>query len=63
MKIEITQKELLQILNEKFNSEVEIDEVSIKVSLEKGFDDYITLNSNKWFVGSFLKEEIKNKGE
>ena len=63
MQVTISQKELLQILNEKFDSEeVEITNVAIQVELGKYRKENIYISGDDWFLGTFIIEKIK-KGE
>ena len=63
MKITLTQKELLEIINEKFNSEVKITQVGIELPIRKYRHGVIFIESEDWFVTSEVEEKIKNEGE
>jgi hypothetical protein len=65
MKITITQQELFDILKERYDITQDLDTVAIKVRVEnRQIDDIICFYDNdEWFVGSFIEEQIKNKGE
>jgi hypothetical protein len=65
MKITITQKELFNILKERYNITQKVDTVAIEVKVkDRLLKDIICFyDNNEWFVGSFIKENIvKNKG-
>lgn len=61
MQVTISQKELLQILNEKFDSEVEITNVAIQVELGEYRKENIYISEEDWFLGSFIVEKIKKE--
>lgn len=63
MKITLTTKELLEIVNEKFQSEVEITQVNIELPIRKYIHGIIFIEKNDWFVSSEVEEKIKEKGE
>ena len=59
MKITLSQKELIEMIQEKINSELKVDEVSVIVKTEKCFKDNISFEKNDFYIGAFIKEEIK----
>jgi len=61
MTITLTQKELLALINDYFKSEPKVDRVSVSVEVKKGLEDIISFKEDSWFVGSFIREKIKNK--
>jgi len=66
MKVFLTKDELFEIIEERLNvkfGSFDIDEVAIEVETKLGLKDYITITRKNFNIGSFLKEEIKNKGE
>jgi len=61
MTITLTQKELLVLINDYLKSEPRVDRISVEVETKTGLKDVISFNDDRWFVGSFIREEIKNE--
>ena len=61
MTVTLTQKELLVLINNYLKSEPKVDRVSVEVETETGLRDIISFREDRWFVGSFIKDEIKNE--
>jgi hypothetical protein len=64
MKITITQKELFNILKERYNITQKLSTICVEIKVKnRALNDIICFYDNDdWFVGSFIKEQIKNKG-
>jgi len=61
MTLTLTQKELLVLINDYLKSEPRVDRISIEIKTRDEFADIISFTKDNWFIGSFLKEEIKNE--
>ena len=61
MRIILKQEELINLINDYFKSQLKIDNVSIEVKTEKGFNEIVSFKKDSYFIGSFIKEEIKNE--
>ena len=61
MRIILKQDELINLINDYFKSQLKIDNVSIEVKTEKGFNEIISFKKDSYFIGSFIKDEIKNE--
>ncbi len=61
MTLTLTQKELIALINDYLKSEPRVDRVSISVEVKKGLEDIISFKEDSWFVGSFIKDKIKNE--
>ena len=63
MTITITPKELIKIVNEKFNSNVEITQVDIELPTSKYGRGVIFISEEEWFVTDDVKKVLKEKNE
>ncbi len=61
MTLTLTQKELIALINDYLKSEPKVDRVSIEIETTRGLKEIISFSENKWFIGSFSKDEIKNE--
>jgi len=61
MRLTIKQDELMRILEKFLDDKVEIESINIEVKTESGFNDYITISEKDYYVGSFIKKEIKEE--
>jgi len=59
MKITINQDELMELVKNYVNNKV--DEVIIELDIDKYSKDSIYIKKNSWFVGSFIKKQIKGE--
>ena len=61
MTVTINQKELIEMIQEKINSNVKVDEIIIQLELNEHSSDNIYIKDNSWFAGTFLKKQIKGE--
>ena len=61
MRVTIEQKELLKLVKDFLDNKVEIESINIEVTAENGLSDYITISENSYYVGSFIRREIKEE--
>ena len=63
MTITITPEELIKIVNEKFNSNVEITQVDIELPTSKYGRGVIFISEEEWYVTDDVKKFLKEKNE
>jgi len=61
MKVIVTAKELLNILNEKFESNVEIDEIQLMLPVSKYTDGFVVLTEDNWYISEDIRKKLKEE--
>jgi len=63
MKVTLTQKELIKLVNNYFKNKANITNVTIEVKIENNFTDIISIQEDSFYIGSFIEEKIKKGGK
>ena len=61
MRVTIKQEELLKLVKDYLDNKVEIESINIEVIAENDLSDYITISENSYYIGSFIRKEIKEE--